>query len=155
MRKATEEVLGEVLFPVPIRFTVLGKPVAQGSKRGFARGKHVAIVENNPGPHAMWRNRVSLAADHARGPDFVLLEGPIQLAVRFYFQRPKGQSKAGQAETFCPKHLDLDKLLRAIGDSLSGILYVDDRQIVSFDGTCKLWAEVGESPRAEIEVTSL
>jgi len=60
------------------------------------------------------------------------------LAMRFYFRRPKthfnsrGELRAKYAEhhDFRPTGPDVDKLLRTVCDAGTGVIYVDDRQVV-------------------------
>ncbi len=136
-----------------IRLTVPGIPRPQGSKRHVGRG---IMVESSKllGP---WRERVALAAQasmEGREP----IEGPVHLAARFYFQRPRAHFGSGRnSDKLKPSAAehpqgrpDLSKLVRAVEDSLSGIVFRDDAQIVSLAGTCKLY---GTPPRAELVVS--
>lgn len=112
------------------RVFVPGKPAPQGSK---TRNRHGAIYESNKtvGP---WRERVALSASSVmdgREPT----RAPVQLNARFMFLRPKGHlRKDGTALPSAPRmpavKPDLDKLLRAVLDSLSGIVFADDSQVV-------------------------
>ena len=69
-----------------------------------------------------WRTLVALAAqEHAK-----MHEGPVQLIVTFVLPRPKSLPKKVRAMT---KRPDLDKLVRATCDALTGIMWKDDSQI--------------------------
>ena len=46
----------------------------------------------------------------------------------FYLDRPSSVSKGKRPYPIVPP--DTDKLLRAVGDSLSGVVYEDDSQII-------------------------
>ena len=50
---------------------------------------------------------------------------PVRMMLDFYFQRPKSVKRAGM--TVKP---DLDKIIRSTTDALTGIVYVDDSQVV-------------------------
>ena len=83
------------------------------------------------------------------------LEGPITLHAVFIFRRPDSHYRP-PAKTLGRKarevlhpdrediHYistpDVDKLLRAVGDSLTGLAYVDDRQVSSIWGD-KRWGD--------------
>lgn len=110
-----------------IEFTVHGIPAPQGSKTAWG-------TEANPNTRP-WRAAVaSLAADVTAGRP--LLEGALTLEVIFTFPRPKSHYRTGKnagvlkddAPVFHATKPDTDKLLRAIGDSLTGIVCRDDSQ---------------------------
>jgi Holliday junction resolvase RusA-like endonuclease len=112
-----------------VAFMVHGIPAPQGSKTPWGS-------ETNPRTKP-WRGMVSAdAAEAMKGRE--PLAGPLRLEVHFFFPRPKAHYGTGRnAEKLKPSaplwHChkpDLDKLLRAIGDALSGIVFRDDSQIV-------------------------
>lgn len=122
-----------------IQFFVPGKPVAQGSKRAFTRGKKVVMVEMLK-DLAPWRQAVAeYARAEANGEKFT---GPLRLRLVFWFSRPASHfgtgRNAGNLKPSAPDYResapDLDKLIRAIGDGLtaSGVI-VDDRFIVKVE----------------------
>jgi Holliday junction resolvase RusA-like endonuclease len=138
-----------------VKFVAYGIPAAQGSKRAFVNPKtgRAIITESSSKTHASWRERVAQAAATARPQ--TLYDGPCNVRAVFYFLRPKSHSKRQREGIYRDSAPDLDKLLRAIGDSMTGVIYDDDRRIVSFDGCRKLYAAPGEGSRCEIEVTLL
>jgi Holliday junction resolvase RusA-like endonuclease len=85
------------------------------------------------------------------------LVGPLRIEVTFAFPRPKGHYRTGRyagelrdsSPVFCSTRPDLDKLLRALGDAITGIVVVDDAQVVAVDAT-----KVYGSPGALITVGS-
>lgn len=123
-----------------IVFSADGTPAPQGSKtvaRTRSGGSYVR--EDNPNTKP-WRSLVMAAAREAmaeRDP----LTGPLLLEVTFRFPRPKSHygtgRNAGSVKPAAPvwhaSRPDLDKLLRALGDSLVGIVYVDDAQLVEVE----------------------
>jgi Holliday junction resolvase RusA-like endonuclease len=129
------------------RLTVFGRPQPQGSSRVFfvkKLGRSVITSANkNLKP---WRQQISETAMTLRAP---VVDGPIAMGLRFYFQRPKSAPKSRIYPTVKP---DTDKLIRAILDSLTGILYRDDAQVVCFDHVQKLY---DDCERVEIEVRTL
>jgi Holliday junction resolvase RusA-like endonuclease len=112
-----------------VSFVVDGIPAPKGSKNPFGG-------EANPRTKP-WQAAVTAEAARAmNGRE--LLSGPLRLRVTFWFPRPQGHYGTGKnAGTLRPSAMhfhaskpDLDKLLRAIGDALSGTVFRDDAQIV-------------------------
>ena len=64
---------------------------------------------------------------------FVPLENNIYAKLDFFIQIPKSWSKKKKASKegkFCDNNADIDNYCKAILDSLNGVYYEDDRQIV-------------------------
>jgi Holliday junction resolvase RusA-like endonuclease len=103
-----------------IEFFVAGIPVSQGSlthnKQGF--GYYANDIQLKA-----WRKSIAYAAKQ-------LCKVPLEEDVTLYliFTLPKGKTVKRQFPTVRP---DLDKLVRAVGDSLTGIAYVDDSQVTA------------------------
>lgn len=119
-----------------ISFTVYGTPAQMGSKKAFVRGNRAIITDDNSQKRKQWANAVATAAAEAM-EGASLLQGPLRLTVLFYFARPKSHFGSGknfkQLKASAPeRHAqspDLDKLIRCLGDAMTGIVYQDDRQI--------------------------
>lgn len=112
-----------------ISFTVQGVPIPQGSKTlvGVKSG-HPRMINNNDHALKAWR---TLIGEVARETGAKLIVGmPVELEVRFVFPRP-GRPKCGEAPCVAP---DVDKLLRAVGDAITGILIHDDALITDMIG---------------------
>ncbi len=132
-----------------LRFTVLGKPQPAGSKRAFAIRKggvptgQIAVTDANK--HAKsWQREVKLAALEAvGGSEFVhgLLTGPLNVSMVFYQQRPKSHYGTGRnaerlkasAPPLPTGRPDALKLARGTEDALTGVVWVDDAQVVDLD----------------------
>jgi len=138
-----------------IAFTVFGLPMPQGSKTAYpfqradgSLGATVAEGSTASRPaFKAWRGDVAACARlwiEANGKP-APLDGPLELLARFYLPRPKSVKRA-----FPDGKPDLSKLIRAIEDSCSKILYVDDARIVTII-TKKRWA-LTSPPRVEIEI---
>ena len=123
---------------------VSGDPASQGSHSVI----HGRIVQVNSAKHKRWRNAVSFAALDLVGPDFELIEEPVELSVIFYLPRPKTATR--QFPAVMP---DLDKLIRSVGDSLTGTVIRDDSRIITI-GAKKLYAD-DRGPGAIIRVNTL
>jgi crossover junction endodeoxyribonuclease RusA len=110
---------------------VSGDPASQGS-HSVINGR---IVQVNSAKNKRWRNAVAFAALDLVGPDFELIDEPVELSVIFYLPRPKTATRE-----FPAVMPDLDKLIRSVGDSLSGTVIRDDSRIIAIHAQ-KLYAD--------------
>jgi len=100
-----------------LRTFVAGHPLGQGSMRSLGKGR---MTHNNPQLRA-WRSSVAWEARLAHGCR-QLEAGPVSVSANFSLRpRRKGDSP------------DLDKLVRAVLDALTGVVYVDDRQVAHLE----------------------
>ena len=79
------------------------------------------------------------------------LTGEIEAEMKVYMSIPKSTSKKKrqamlEGEVRPTKRPDLDNIAKIILDSLNGIAYNDDKQVVS----CKIEKWYGEVPRVEV-----
>lgn len=110
-----------------IWFQVAGKPQPQGSSRIVHAGGRPTITSDNPNLHE-WRSVVGWHAVEAmQGHRLIERPGAVALQASFTRPRPKSAAKRVTRPTTKP---DVDKLLRALLDALSGICYRDDAQVV-------------------------
>ena len=118
---------------------VASKPATAGSKRAFhskKTGKTWITDDCTRGKE--WRATVRAAAEKQRITR-ELYDGPLLLHVDFTLRRPKSHYRTGKfsemlklgALKWPTKKPDATKLLRAIEDALTGVLWVDDAQIVT------------------------
>jgi Holliday junction resolvase RusA-like endonuclease len=144
----------------PIVFTVFGIAQPQGSARAFMpKGARFPVITTDNKQLKGWRQLVAQEVSRAlngraassQWPAGQLLDGPIRIVAAFYLPRPKSLRGKPKAHLTRP---DVDKLARAVGDALIGVLWRDDSQVVQLKVT-KEYAGVGESPRAVIAVTPL
>ena len=144
-----------------VEFSVSGKPITQGSKRAI-RGRYMRDTSDEATKHQpanrlkSWRSKIRQAALEriSEGP-YELIERPVNVCAEFVFDRhPSQWLKSGSIRRGAPivPVGDLDKLLRAVCDSMSGTVYKDDRQVVGFDGSYKRFAETNESAGVSISV---
>jgi Holliday junction resolvase RusA-like endonuclease len=128
-----------------VSLSVVGNPASQGS-HAIMQGR---IVQVNSKKHKAWRNAITQTALATLPADWQPIDEPCELIVNFYM--PKPESVKRSLPTVSP---DLDKLIRAVGDSLtdSGVV-VDDSRIVRISAR-KLYA-IGIEPGATIEVRTL
>lgn len=133
-----------------MKIFIPGEPIAQprvkvSTKGGFAR----AYTERDHPIHA-YKQAIRLAYVNAGGE---ILEGPIEIRIACWFERPKGHSKKRreQAEPKTTKP-DLDNIGKAVLDALNDIAYNDDGQVCRL--TVEKWYVGGlyNSVGTEIEV---
>jgi Holliday junction resolvase RusA-like endonuclease len=114
-----------------IKFHIPGVPVQQGSKTPWGS-------EQNPHLKA-WRQSVAETAAREFLGD-APANGPVHVSAEFVFPRPKAHYRSGRyadwlkesAPLYHTSNPDLDKLQRAIGDALTGVVIRDDRQIAAW-----------------------
>ena len=129
-----------------IKFDVDGNPVAQGSMVRGANGGMWHSSKSLP----QWRKTIVEAGVETMAGAEPLKDCAVNLAVVFRMRQLK-KPKRDQPYV----RPDLDKLVRAVGDALEGVVLADDAQIVSFDGTRKRYTLPGERPGASVEVTPI
>ena len=115
-----------------------GTPEPAGSKSAFPYRKGggklgVRVVDGNPKAKA-WQRQVQRAA--AEQYDGLMMTGPIHLSLHFVFARPKSHfSRGGKLKRDAPRQHttkpDALKLARAVEDALTGVIYLDDAQIIT------------------------
>jgi Holliday junction resolvase RusA-like endonuclease len=128
-----------------IAFDVLGRPAPQGSKKSIGNNRFIESSKFLPA----WRFAVRDAAERAvTVSGWVRVAGPVELEVMFYLDRPSSVKRP--YPTVPP---DLDKLIRGVGDSLTGVVYDDDSQVIR-TLAWKVYADARE-PGAFVRVNEL
>lgn len=142
-----------------VDFFVPGCPVAKGSLRAFTRkGGGVGVEEGNVDKVRPWMSAISLAARDAGATPG---DGAVRVGLMFVFPRPKGHfTSAGalrpKAPKFHAKKPDVDKLVRAVLDALTGVAFTDDARVAGLDpAPWKRYAGLGEPTGARVIVQSL
>ena len=118
-----------------ISFQVYGVPVTQGSARAILSRstKRPLLIQDRSVELRSWRENVASAAARATKEP---LRGAVSLALVFDLPAPKSRPPAlrtvRQVEEWAYpwRRPDLDKLARAVLDALTGILFLDDAQVV-------------------------
>lgn len=142
-----------------LTFFVPGHPAPGGSKRAFPIRKggqltgRVAIVDAGGERTKNWRQAVThFAFEAMKSKNMTPTDNPVSLSLTFFMPRPKyhygkqGLKKdAPFYHTIAP---DCTKLTRSTEDSMIGIVYRDDRKVVS-QGISKSY---GEQPGCLITV---
>jgi Holliday junction resolvase RusA-like endonuclease len=110
-----------------ISFRVYGIPQTKGSTKAFMQpGMRFPVITNDNSRNKNWAATVSGTAQFHR-PD-VPFAGPVGLTLKFFMPKPKSYPKT--KTLFATKRPDLDKMVRSIKDSLKGVMYFDDAQVV-------------------------
>lgn len=115
-----------------LRFRVLGKPMQKGSVVRMPRGQ--MIPAGTPASRKLmsdWRVSCQQAAHEAMG-ERLPWDGAVTLFVGFFLEYPRTTIRKYQ-HGWLPhtKQPDLDKLLRALNDAFTGIVWRDDSQITN------------------------
>jgi len=136
-----------------LQITVLGEPTPQAAGTTIVRGKS-RFRAGTSKSLSFWRDRVATEAQAVITRDgWTLTEQPLQLSAEFIMPRPKSHPKT--REIPCTKRPDLKNLVWAVEDALAGIVYADDRQIITYGRIHKRYAELGEQSGATIKVAEL
>jgi len=134
---------------VIVTFKVYGHPEPQGSTRAFVpKGWTRPIITSANKKQKPWRQEVTRTAIEAM-EKFAIIKrpAPVYIEMRFYVTKPKSKPKKVIFHTTKP---DLDKLARAVSDSLTGIVYEDDSQITA----ALIEKNYGVPERVEIVITN-
>jgi len=128
-------------------FVIPGEPKGKGRPR-FTRSGH----PYTPGKTIEYENLVRMAFAE-KYPDAEPLTGEVFVVINNYFAIRKSASKKKREmmanhKILPTKKPDLDNIAKAILDSLNGLAFVDDAQVVWIT-ICKCY---GESPRAEVMI---
>jgi Holliday junction resolvase RusA-like endonuclease len=144
---------------VSFSITVYGKPEPAGSKRAFINPKTKrAIVTDANAKAKPWKQEVAGAAFEAVSglPPYTFA---VELDVEFYLRRPRAHlTSKGVLKPNAPQYHgvrpDATKLVRAVEDAMTGIVWRDDAQVVR-QSVVKFYADPGEAERCEITVRRL
>ena len=121
-------------------FEVYGIPAPQGSKKSIGNGRFIEASKKLPA----WRKRVKEAAEVAiADQSWVTLTGAAELSVVFFLPRPKSVSPSKRLLPTVPP--DSDKLIRAVGDSLTDGGVWEDDSLVWKVNAYKLYDDTRES----------
>lgn len=137
-----------------VSFTVYGKPEPQGSTRAFIpKGWTRPVITSTNKALKPYRQQVaSVALEFCQKQLNRLIpfgkHERVEMELTFYFLRPPSVPKKRTGHVVKP---DIDKLIRSVSDSLTGIVYQDDAQVAAVSAM-KLY---GSPERTEIIVRPL
>jgi crossover junction endodeoxyribonuclease RusA len=129
-----------------------GIPRPGGSKRAipYRVGNRVRVNVVESGRHtAAWREIVSVAAAQAMGGKPPFAGVPLAVDVAFVMPRPRSHyrtgKRAGELRPDAPywhtSKPDATKLMRAVEDAMTGIVWADDA-LVATHTVCKVYGNV-------------
>lgn len=145
--------------PMPgLTIVVPGVPVPQGSLRAFTRNGKAWASSDNPRTRP-WKAAVTseaaIAVEAAGLANPAYERRPVAVAITFLFPRPKGHYGRRGLLPSAPSQMttlpDIDKLVRAVLDALTGIVWRDDAQVVVLD-IRKAYQREGEDLATSIDV---
>ena len=136
-----------------ISITVLGEPSPEGSTRSFYIPKlnRTVTTHQNQSRLNSWRNRVATEAQNVLCECDWTSDRTSAYTLDVDFVLPRPPSVPAHRRIHPTVKPDVDKLVRAINDALTGILFPDDCQVVSIRVTKNY--EGGRRPGAYIEVS--
>lgn len=143
--------------PFLVSFTVLGIPAPQGSFRAaYSEKSKRAFLVQSCKRTMPWRQEVAAVAAKAM-KGLALLDGAAELTVYCFLPRPRSHYGKHGLRPSAPKYPtpkpDLSKMVRAIEDALTGVVWTDDSRVVS-QHNHKLYAD-SEPPKAIVEVRAV
>ena len=147
-----------------VTFDVLGHPEPAGSKKAVpSRGgaRFAQVIDANP-KAAGWKKVVAQSARGAMLQSRLqIMEGPVFVEMVFRRARPVSHVKKngtltleGLRHEFPATKPDVLKLARGVEDACTGIVWVDDAQIVK-EVLRKQYAEVGDVEGVTVKVVPL
>jgi Holliday junction resolvase RusA-like endonuclease len=134
-----------------LAFTVYGAAQPAGSKTVGRTKAGATFVRDSAKRGTPWRRQVAQVAGEAVNGSG-LMDGPLELSVIFTVPRPKSHYGARGLRPSAPEYPtvrpDVTKLLRALEDACTGIVWRDDAQVIAQHA----YKEYGEPARAEVKV---
>lgn len=130
----------------PVTLVVYGKPQAKGSTKAFIpKGWTRPILTSTNKQLVPWSQQITSMAISLNAP---LLEGvAVSVTADFYLAKPN----SARRRVWPIVKPDGDKLLRAILDSLTGVLFKDDAQVVDM----RARKHYGDPERVEITLQAM
>ena len=132
-----------------LAFTAFGTPQPQGSSRAFVHKGRAIITSANPKMRPYRHTLTQVASDtmEMNGRSLPLFPRPeaVDVSIIWTLTKPKSTPKKLIYPTKKP---DADKLMRAVLDSLTGVAYEDDSQVVR----ARIEKQYGGPERTEVVV---
>lgn len=134
----------------PTLLVIPGNPVGKARPRVTRSG-----VAYTPKKTREYEQKVAwIARSWWRGRRPIPKGVPVIIHITSLYSRPKS-NKLSEERCWCPKggtYADLDNLVKAIKDSLNGLVYEDDCQVVGVIAR-KMHTGEGEEPCTEVLIT--
>jgi len=135
-------------------FIVPGEPQGKGRPRFARAGNQVRTF--TPAKTAAYENLVKLEYERQCGGKRFGTDTMLVISIFAYYGIPKSVSKKKREQMIAGilrpiKKPDMDNVVKVIADSLNGVAYRDDTQIV----TAVVEKYYAEDPRVEITITEV
>jgi crossover junction endodeoxyribonuclease RusA len=133
---------------------VAGRPTPKGSFKPIKSAGRVWLKPDSSDALSAWvaNLRAAISTPHD------VTQSAVSVDVTFFLARPKKHyTKKGlrlDAPTWVNRMPDLDKLLRAVLDALTGVVWHDDQQVVRVVAG-KRWSSTGEEPGCELVISAV
>lgn len=140
---------------IMLRFIIHGKAQPQERPGLDTRGLFPRFFDRDK--TAVYKQQIKIAAFEALNRQWPKWPGPLNLSVREYRAIPsswsqKKRTAALKGELRPTTKCDLKNLIWLVEDSLNKLAFVDDSQIVSYEGSGKFYSTI---PCLEVIVTRL
>lgn len=138
-----------------VEFTVMGEPMGKQRPKA-SRGHNRSVIMRTPKQTVLYENLVKLTYRQEVGQVRFSDDAMLKVSIRSFCEISKSASKkkrALMAEGLIrpTKRPDWDNVGKIICDSLDGIAYKEDKQIVS--GSVDMY--YGEVPRVEVRIEEI
>ena len=131
-----------------LQFEVFGVPQPQGSSRAFVNRTTGRAIVTSSNPHLKdWRTEIASGARTAM-QGLPPIEHSVSVRATFWLPRPKSVKR--DEPTVKP---DLDKLVRAVLDGLTHIVYFDDAQVTHIEACKKYVDDKAGVPNPVVAIT--
>lgn len=142
--------------PPAVDVFVAGSPISKLRHRYAVAGHGGSArrVQYTPAATAAWERQVGLQVQCLRQPPRALLEGPLAVSLEFTLPIPASWSRGRREAAHGRWHAtrpDLDNLVKAVKDGLSGLVYADDRSIARIEAAKRY----GEQPGVHVRIWPL
>ncbi len=115
-----------------LSFIAYGTPRPQGSAKAFVRGNRAFITSDNPKlkpyRHTLTQVAMETASRDGLSTPLCARGVAVEVSIVWTLLKPKSKPRRVIHPTTKP---DTDKLARAVLDSLTGVAYEDDAQVVT------------------------
>ena len=128
-----------------IRFEIPGKPQGKARARTVWSKNAHKIVSYTPENTMNYENLIKVCFLQSRPKGFTLIQSPVQMTITAYYRKAKGNKMI--APMLKP---DADNICKCVLDSLNGLAYLDDKQVIDI-AIRKCWS-VGLNEKVTVEL---